>query len=386
MTKKIFLFIPTLSQGGCERAVSELSLRLPERLKLGIILFERKISYPFRGTLIDLHAPFSSNMLIHAFRFFARLFKFRQVLAKERPDAVVSFINTANIVNILMNQKRAILRIDVVLSETIKGIKGALLFFFVRFYFPKARWIVTSSRGVAQDLVSHFSVPKEKIVVIYNSIDVEEVRKKAQEPLDKKFEELFSHPVFINVGRLTKWQKGHPYLLSAFALVKKEVPDAKLVILGEGPMQAALEEQARTLGIAEDVHLLGWQQNPFPFLMRSRIFVLSSLLEGFSYVVLEALACGLPVVSTDCKSGPREILAPGTDYTVQTKNLEIAQYGALVPAANERMLAEAMVRVYKDKNLQELFRKRSLDRAKDFNSSAILGEWTSLFEHDTITP
>ena len=128
--------------------------------------------------------------------------------------------------------------------------------------------------------------------------------------MNPEFQELFSFPVVINVARLEE-QKGQEYLIRSFVRIKKEIPLTKLVILGEGHLEHKLRDLAKGLGLEQDVVFLGWQKNPFKFLAYSKVFVLSSLWEGFPNTLLEAMALGLPVISTDCPSGPNEIIKHG---------------------------------------------------------------------------
>ena len=362
--KKILFLIPTLFHGGGERVVSELSLHLSTRLDTVIALFDEKISYPFGGRIVSLRTPLSPNLFLGAYLFAVRLLRLHSLLKEEQPDFVVSLGASANILSLLA-AKNPIVRVDMFISEGRKGFHGTIFRMLVRLLFPRAGRIVAVSQDIAQDLVSTFRLPAEKIRVIHNPVDIEKISRLSREPIAQEYEQLFQHPVVIAMGRL-KEQKGHRYLLSAFALAKKEVPEAKLVILGEGPLRSSLERQATTLGIAEDVHFLGWQENPFSFLKKSRVFVLSSLWEGLPDVLLEAMACELPIVSTDCKSGPREILG--------------SLYGVLVPVKNEPLLAQAIVRVLRDPAFAQSIALKAKERAEDFRIEALLEEWYTIFQ------
>src|SRR3989344_809771 len=362
--KKILFLIPTLFHGGGERVVSELSLHLSTRLDTVIALFDEKISYPFGGRIVSLRTPLSPNLFLGAYLFAVRLLRLHSLLKEEQPDFVVSLGASANILG-LLTAKNPIVRVDMFISEGRKGFQGAIFKMLVRLLFPRAGRIVAVSHDIAQDLISTFRLPADKVQVIHNPIDIEKISRLSKEPIAQEYERLFQHPVVMTMGRLRE-QKGYQYLLSAFALVKKDVSEAKLVILGEGPLRVALEQQATTLGVAEYVHLLGWQQNPFPFLARARVFALSSLWEGLPDVLLEAMACGLPIVSTDCKSGPREILG--------------SLYGVLVPVKNEPLLAQAIVRVLRDPAFAQSIALKAKERAEDFRIEALLEEWYTIFQ------
>ena len=158
--------------------------------------------------------------------------------------------------------------------------------------------------------------------------------------------------MITTVGRLVDL-KDHPTLLRAFALVR-ERREAILQIVGVGPNEAQLVALAAELGVADDVHLLGWRDNPYSVLQESDMFVLSSTTEGFGIVIVEALACGLPVVSTDCRGGPREILDDG-------------ESGLLVPVGDPESMAAAILRLIEDENLYREMSARATRRASDFD-------------------
>ncbi|MDO8577333.1 MAG: glycosyltransferase [Candidatus Wildermuthbacteria bacterium] len=373
--RKLLFLIATLYQGGGERVVSELSLNFPPEIETTILLYENKISYPFKGRLLNLNVPISLNFFLRGFSFIMRFFKFRKVLAKERPDYVVSFGNSGNMMNILANPK-AIVRIDLPIGESNKGFWGFLYKVFVRFFFGRAKMIISVSQFAAKEAVEKFGVPKEKIRVLHNPVNIDKIRRLSQEPIDS-YQEVFEHPVVITMGRITK-QKGQQYLLKAFKLVKESISSAKLVILGSGELQTSLLQLAKDLGIERDVHFLGWQKNPFPFLARSKVFALSSLWEGLPDVLLEAMASGLPIISTDCKSGPREILAPSTDSAKETRDIEVGEYGILVPVAQEQMLSEAIVRVLSNASFAAELGEKARKRAEDFRVEKIIKQWDLL--------
>jgi N-acetylgalactosamine-N,N'-diacetylbacillosaminyl-diphospho-undecaprenol 4-alpha-N-acetylgalactosaminyltransferase len=151
---------------------------------------------------------------------------------------------------------------------------------------------------------------------------------------------------------------------------------ASLYIIGDGELKDELENQIKTLGLEEKVFLLGKQQNPYKYISKANCFVFSSNYEGFPNVLLEALACNLPIISTDCQSGPREILAPNTDIKNQLKDdIEIAQYGILVPVNNREKLKEAMNLMINDKSLRKRYIDKSKDRVNDFSIEKIIKQY-----------
>ncbi|MBI2642397.1 MAG: glycosyltransferase [Candidatus Wildermuthbacteria bacterium] len=379
--KKILFFIATLAQGGAERLISELSFKLPD-FDIVIVISENKVSYPYQGKLVVLNIPFPKNFFLKIYCYFLRFLKLRKVLQTEKPDYMVSFGAFAHVTNVVLNRD-VFLHTDMFYSKARNDFWGFVLKVFARFFYNRAQKIIPVSLSSAEDLVQNYGIQRKKIQVIYNPVDIEKIQRLRKEPLGQAFQEIFSHPVVITMGRLMK-QKGQQYLIKAFKKFKETVRDAKLVILGEGELEAALEKLARDLNIQDDVHFLGWQDNPFPFLRSSQFFVLSSLYEGLPTVLLEAMACGLPVVSTDCKSGPREILAPATDSNKTAKEIEIAECGILVPVEDEEILSRAMVLLAEDPSLRVSLAEKARKRAEDFSMERILGDWKLLFGYGKV--
>lgn len=196
-----------------------------------------------------------------------------------------------------------------------------------RFY----RWadgIVTVSKGVADDLLAHTTLPADRVRVIHNPVVTPELLARGEEPLDHPWFAPDSPPVILGVGRLSP-QKRFDILLRAFAQVRQQRP-CRLLILGEGDDRTELENLATELGVADDVSLPGFVPNSPAFMKRAAVFALSSAWEGLPTVLIEALAAGTPIVATDCPSGPREILASG-------------RYGHLVPVGDSDALAQGIL-------------------------------------------
>ena len=382
--KKVLFLIPTLSIGGGERVVSELSLNLPESMERVIVLFKKEVSYPYKGNLISLNIPLPlKNPFSKIFHYLLGLLKFRKIVKTENPDYVISFGHPANVINILSaclpagREQRAIVRVEGFLSNSCYDLGGRIYKFFIKRFFNKAYFVIDVSKASAKDLIENFGVKANKIKVIYNPLNVKEIEKLAEEPLETKYQEIFDNPVIINVGRLT-FQKNQKSLIEAFLKIKKEIKNVKLVILGQGELERELKELSKRLGLDKDIYFLGWQKNPFKFLARSKLFLLSSLWEGLPYVLLEAMVCSLPIVSFDCKSGPREILAPDTNFGFETEDIEYAKYGTLVRPRDKHKLSEPAVKLLSDENLLNEIKEKSIKRALDFDIKNIIKEWQFL--------
>jgi glycosyltransferase involved in cell wall biosynthesis len=209
-----------------------------------------------------------------------------------------------------------------------RPLKERIWYLRMRMLYPSADAVVAVSNGVAQDLKKNAGLSPSLLRVIPNPVITPELISKAQEPLDHPWFKEGAEPVLLGVGRLTR-QKDFPTLLRAFALVRKN-RSCHLMILGEGRNRAALKTISAGLGIRDDVAMPGFMENPYPYMNKAALFVLSSRWEGSPNVLTEALALGTPVVSTDCPSGPKEILDHG-------------RFGPLVPMGEPDAMAHAIL-------------------------------------------
>jgi len=328
---KLALFLPSLRGGGAERVMVNLARGFVERgLQVDLVLARAEGPYlsqvPKEVRVVDLGA----QRVLHSLPGLVRY------LREERPQAMLSALNHANIVAIWAKllarvKTRLVVSERTTLSrstENASSIRVKFIPFLVKAFYPYADVVVAVSRGVAEDLIARIGLTAEKIKVIYNPVVTPELFTKAEEPLDHPWFRPGEPPVILGVGRLTK-PKDFPTLIRAFALVRKERP-ARLMILGEGEERPNLEALVRELGLEEDVALPGFVENPYKYMKRAAVFVLSSRWEGLPTVLIEAMALGTPVVATDCPSGPAEILEGG-------------KWGRLVPVGDINALSESIL-------------------------------------------
>ncbi|MDP3883008.1 MAG: glycosyltransferase [Candidatus Staskawiczbacteria bacterium] len=377
-TRKIIFLLTTLSSGGGERVASDLTLSLPENIDKTIVLFKKEISYPYKGKIVSLDISAYGNAFKKAINCFLGLVKFRKLIKEGKPDYVISFGHLPNIINIFSGVK-SIVRVDNFYSSSCQGFGGKIYKILVKLLFNRAYIIMPVSKESGSDLIKNFGIKEDKIKVIYNPLNIEEIDRLSKSPLSEAHEDIFKNPVIINIGQLGK-QKNQKDIIEAFKIIKEKIKKAKLVILGQGPKEKDLRNLAEKLGLEKDIYFLGWQKNPFKFLANSKVFILSSLWEGLPCVLLEAMASGLPVISYDCKSGPREILAPETDSGFQAKNIEYAEYGVLTEPKNINQLAEVAVKLLSDKKMYLEYKENPRKRARHFNVENIIKEWDFLYE------
>jgi glycosyltransferase involved in cell wall biosynthesis len=328
--KRFAIFIPDMVIGGAQRVTLNLARGIAERgYAVDLVLAQAEGPY-----LAEV--PESIRMVnLKAARVLLSLPALVCYLRREHPEAMLSVMNYANIVVLWARCLAGVPR-RVVVSEHntlsratqhASGLRMHLIPQLIGHFYPWADGIIAVSKGVATDLAQTTGIPRQRIQVIYNPVVTPELRAKAQALLDHPWFQPGEPPVLLAVGRLTA-QKDFPMLIQAFAQVRQFSP-ARLLILGEGEERPTLEVLVRQLGLEQDVSLPGFVENPYAYMARASVFVLSSKWEGLPTVLVEALYCGATLIATDCPSGSREILADG-------------QYGQLVPVGDADVLARAI--------------------------------------------
>lgn len=235
----------------------------------------------------------------------------------------------------------------------------------VRWLYPRADQVLCVSDGVRDDLVEHFGLPPRKTTVIHNPVELETVRSLAvDDPHHPWLTPDSDVPVIVAVGKLQP-AKGYPDLLEAFRRLRSKRP-ARLLVLGEGPERPMLERLIDQYQVGADVELLGFQSNPYQYMARATVFAHAAHWEGFPNVLVEAMACDAPVVSTDCPSGPSEIITSGQD-------------GLLVKVGSPETLAERLDQVLTDPILRSRLARAGSRRSEDFSAPKVVAEYADVF-------
>ncbi len=288
-------------------------------------------------------------------------------LRKEAPSAILTALTHMNVA-VTTARWLARSKARLVLSErnqislkaaSVRAWRQRLVYAGVRFTYPLADTVTAVSKGVANDVLQFARVKPQNVQVIYNPAFGDDLIVRSQEHLDHPWFAEGQPPVVLAVGRLHH-QKGFDILLDAFSAVLVERP-CRLIILGEGEQRETLERQAQQLGIAAYVQLPGFVKNPYAYMNRAALFVLSSRWEGLPGALIEAMACGCAVVATDCPSGPAEII-------------ENITQGAIVPVEDADALAAAMLEALNTP------RGRGVDRARRFNTASAVDAYLEMLE------
>ncbi len=374
---KLFILIPSLEKGGIERSMSRLSRGLLDRgWDVSIISekpSEESISYfDERVKLLSLGSSFidqNSNIIFSIFKNILYYFKIKKFIKKHSPDVLLAVKNIPVSIILKINLKN---KFKLIIREAVdpkySSITQRSLFsrFLINniksFLYPKADNIIAISEGVKQSLIKNFKLDSSKIRTIYNPSADEKILSLAQEDIDSDL--LSDKPLIISVGRLTK-QKDHITLLKAFNKIYPKI-NCNLYIVGEGSERDNLEKFIRNNNIGDRVKLLGYQNNPWKFMSKSELFILSSIWEGFGNVIVESMLIGIPVISSDCPSGPREILNDGVN-------------GKLFKVGDYSHLAKTIEDILSGDNAELINRARI--RSKDFSIEKITQEYEKILIH-----
>lgn len=354
------IFIASLNGGGAERVVVNLVNELHSRGFNVVLILRYK-----KGEYLKEVNPGVKVVELDADSPFGVVFRLIQECKKYKVSTLLSVTRYMNVLALIANtflKIRLIIREANTLDEFfhdynfIDKIKYEMLFFLMNNLYKKSDAIIANSKDTSDDLKKYLIGVEKKISIIHNPLELKRIQKLSTEALPEHFIKL-SSPKIISVGRLV-YQKNFELLINAFAIVKKCKTDANLIILGKGPLKQGLIELTQQLNIKDSVHFLGFVRNPYKYLNGSDLFVLSSRFEGFGNVLVEALAVGLPIVSTNCAGGPKEILNRG-------------EFGEIVPLDNEDTMAKVILEVLNTSTSKE----RQIERANDFSIDKITDQY-----------
>jgi glycosyltransferase involved in cell wall biosynthesis len=358
----IAFFLVNLEGGGAEKVMLSLAGGFAEQgLKVDLVIAI------LEGEYLSLISPNVRLINLKSSRLISSLPSLVTYLKQNRPKILISALEDPNTIAVIAKRlagvsTSVILTIHNHLSRAAQhsnDLKGKLIPLFARLFLPWADGVVAVSQGVAEDAAKISKLPLEKIKVIYNPIFTDDLLAKFHEPLNHPWLSENQPPVILGIGRLTK-QKDFPTLIRAFALVQKQY-SVRLMILGQGDDLLSLQGLVKELDLKENVTFPGFVPNPYAYIKKASLVVLSSIFEGFGNVLVEAMLVGIPVVSTDCESGPAEILANG-------------KYGDLVPIGAVPNLAAAIINTLKNPPNSALLQQRG----QEFSLEAALSNYREM--------
>lgn len=371
--KNIAIIVPTLSKGGAERVAANLSLELAKNHRVYMIVHDgREVTYPYAGELIDLSLPPANSRCGKILTLLKRIRAVRRIKKRCGIHVAISHLPQSNYVNVFSrSRERVITYVHSMVGNRYREKLVSML----------SHEMICVSECVRKQVTEGYGVSPRKAVTIYNFCDLE-----PPQPAEKGTGEL----VVATMGRLSE-AKGQWHLLRAMkAVVDRMGKQVKLLLIGDGEKRRSLEKLAQDLGIGENVIFTGFLWEPWEQLARADLYVSSSLWEGLPMALVEAGRCGLPIISTDCDAGCREILAPDTPVDRKTQEIEEAQWGVLIPVCHtgtedqleltreERLMAQAICRMLSDGALREAYGHKARRRSEDFRPDRIMAQWEGL--------
>lgn len=361
---KLLLVLPSMEFGGIERTTINL-LRNIKKVQTAVVL-HRRIEHRFYGINCKIYrfedfGAFNPTLSIRSIYAYSKAIKEISVL--ENSDIVLGIMQFAPIYvcfakDLFFMKSKVLISYRGVVSEYFRivpfNIWARLL---VRFSIRRASGIIVPSEGVKRDLIAHFGATESNTRVIYNGIDLDFVRIASKETINLNKD----CPWIATSARLDTVQKDFLTLLKAFRIVRDSLK-ARLLIIGDGPQREEILSWIKEMSLQGDVLLLGFQENPFKYISKADVFVLSSFVEGFGNVIVEAMALGIPVISSNCPSGPGEIITHGLN-------------GLLVPVKDHETMAHYILDILTNTDLRNRLSLEGFKRSEDFSSEKMANEY-----------
>ncbi len=400
--KKILFVITMLGGGGAERALCNLTFAMPADIEYDILVsYESDHDYPHKGNVISLGME-PIGKLTFPFQiksFFKRIVALRRLKKRNHYDACISFMDSANIANIVTGKRycRTIISVRNNIKENRSPSYRFIIGTFARVLYNRADIVTAVSEGVKNSLIKDYGIKKDKIRVITNGFDTKRIKDSGKKEIESQEIKEFIEDsfVFVSMGRLCG-QKAQWHLIRSFAKLCRTMHDEhkniKLLIMGKGNDREYLEKLTQEYGLTDKIMIVPFQAEPFSILSRCSAYVMTSMFEGYSNALCEALVCGLPCIVTDFQTSAREILAPDTAVSYRNMgNVEYAEYGIIVPVCSgkryegaeplekaELLLSEAMEALVGNTDMYEEYKRKTAKRSAQLDISDRVNEWIAL--------
>lgn len=402
--KKVLFVITMLGGGGAERALCNLTFAMPADIEYDILVsYESDYDYPHKGNVISLGMK-PIGKLTFSFQiksFFKRIVALKRLKKNNHYDACISFMDSANIANILTGKRycKTIVSVRNNIKENKSLSYRLIIGTLVKMLYNRADKVASVSQGVKNSLIKDYGIKEDKIKVITNGFDTDSIKQLSKKEIGStKVREFIDNSfVFMTMGRLCG-QKAQWHLIRAFAKLQKNVnkgdKEIKLLIMGKGNDREYLESLVEYYSLKDKIMIIPFQNEPFGIVSRCSAYVMTSMFEGYSNALCEAIICGLPCIVTDFQTSAREILAPDTAVEYQNMdNVEHAEYGIIVPVCSgkrhngaaplekaELLLADAMGELVENKVLYEEYKFKTAKRSVQLDISDKVKEWIALLQ------
>ena len=402
MKKRILILVESLKVGGgSERVGATLGTKLHDKdYKVSYLtLMDENPKFHFKGDYYTLNEDdiYKGNNLKRGFNLLKYSYKIKRICKDLNINTIISVGEVANFYAVL---SRWLFKnkVHIIISQHMSPeifLDDKVKYQSIKFFYPRADEIVCVSKDTERILNETYGIQNTQ--TIYNMMNLTENIRQSKEELPEEYKELFTGNYFnfINVGRLNR-QKGQWFLIRSFRKVVNQHENARLFILGDGTLKNELKDLINELNLNEKVFLLGVQENVFPFLKNSNCFIFSSLWEGLPIVLIEALSMNLPIISTDCKTGPREILCPELDLNNEIIYPYYCKYGILNQPFNDKLLfrnldevtlnksenilSDLMVKIIEDPVLRKKY-SNGQRMSEKFDEEEIMKDWEKLLKN-----
>ncbi len=380
---KISILKESLCIGGMERSAANTSLALSENHEVATVLYYGDImAYPYGGMLYDMELPAKGSKVEKLFNNIKRARCYKKHIREFKPDIAFQFLMLRSPVGFLRLKNC----VKIVSGRDFSAVSRDNKLFKKRLDTSDA--MICNSDYIRDYFVSKYPEDKDRVFTVQNIIDVDSIKKQSEEETDSDFSEFRKRhsKLIVSVGRFCK-EKAFEHLISAFADVHKRIPGTGLVLVGDGEYKERYLKAIDELGISDAVYFTGYQKNPYKYMSRCDVFVLSSISEGFPNVLAEAMALSIPVVSVNCFSGPAEILMDDYDYGTANESFVECDYGILTPSYDVngidfavKKMSEAIIYMISDIKLLQKYGELSVRRAADFSQKAAVEKMEKIFE------
>ena len=379
--KKIAILVPSLSDGGAEKVAANLSIIYKELgYEVYLILYENRVSFDYEGQIISLNIKprYGVKKIFKDYEIYRKL---KSVKRKYKFDFVVSHLPKTDLMNCLTKGSEKVIT---TIHNNIEVDYPNYMKKMLRYIIKKSDLIASVSRVGEEYLKENYSAKNVK--TIYNPQILKDIKQKSKLKITEFSNNNFEGKVIANVGRLSG-QKGQWHLIRAFSEVLKSREDAKLIIIGRGDLEERLRVLTKKLGIEKNVIFTGFNSNPYKFLSKTDLYVSTSIHEGLPMTYIEAMSLGIPIISTDCISGPREIIAPDKfgeviNYDeIQEHGLLVSDFASvdtidsLVISSEEINLANKINSLLDKKEVYKSLSEKARERSYDFDYTNIKKIW-----------
>ena len=386
--RNVLIIIQTLAGGGAERIASVLTRILDINNNVTVVTFYNEVQYEYAGNHICVyHGEFDKSSYLKKIDIIRKRVRDIKRIKKEKDiDLSISHMPDADLVNVLSNVGE-IMCGKICNNPLISHQKPSYHYFVRKAVLKRMDYIINPSKGAGKAAINKYNLNCLKQRTIYNTIDtipIKNAKVAGKETLGLQEDDF----IIVTMGNI-RYEKGQWHLIKAFFYVVKEYPNIKLVLIGDGPLRKEIEKLVWSLNLNESVIFTGKLANPYPVLKTGDLFVFSSISESFGNAIVEAMAAGIPVISTDCNFGPREILESKSDTAI--KEITYTEYGVLVPpfsngdpdftvniSRDEKVFSDAIIELIKDKKTMAYYSDQGKKRVKDFSLDKFSKDWNEL--------